>query len=291
MNWYMEVLRKYAQFDGRARRKEYWFFILFNFIVYILLIMINILLLGPFTLMVGGGILIALYNLALFIPSIAVTVRRLHDTNRSGWWILFPFVMTAIFYIVLMMTAVLSQGFSGAYDQTNTVAAVFMLLVMVAMIGSYVILFVFMVLNGTRGPNKYGADPKTIPEPIFDPQHPLQQLKQNNSYNQRATPHGNVQESSVTLFGSNAMIPSIVLLTNREVIVGRSSNVNVKIENKYVSTKHLSLMLLNGQVKVRDLSSSNGTYISGKKLDPNVSYILNHGDQLVIGSEDVMYHR
>lgn len=91
MKWYLEVLKKYAVFSGRARRKEYWMFILFNLIIGFAL--------GLIEGIVGGGtpkgdrsILITIYQLAILIPSIAVGVRRMHDTNHNGWWLLFPVV-------------------------------------------------------------------------------------------------------------------------------------------------------------------------------------------------------
>lgn len=84
MNWYFEVMKKYAVFSGRARRKEYWMFLLFNMI---------------FAFVIGfvGGVarspsIIYFYDLAVAIPSIAVAIRRMHDTGRSGWWILLPIV-------------------------------------------------------------------------------------------------------------------------------------------------------------------------------------------------------
>ena len=83
MNWYLAVLKKYADFSGRARRKEYWMFILFN-----ILISFVIGILGAIIGETGGLITVSLsglYSLFIFIPSIAVTVRRLHDTNRTGW--------------------------------------------------------------------------------------------------------------------------------------------------------------------------------------------------------------
>lgn len=117
MNWYLAVLQKYVEFSGRARRKEYWFFFLFNFIVVMVLSVIDALL--------GVGILGMLYALAVLLPAIGVTVRRLHDGDRSGWWILvglIPFV-------------------------------------------GFIVLLVFMVLPGTEGDNQYGPDPVKQPEP------------------------------------------------------------------------------------------------------------------------------
>ncbi len=83
MNWYLTVLKKYADFNGRARRKEYWMFALFSTIISILLIILGAVAQIRF--------LDNIYSLAVLIPSIAVGVRRMHDTNHSGWFILIPF--------------------------------------------------------------------------------------------------------------------------------------------------------------------------------------------------------
>ncbi len=90
MNWYLEVLRKYAVFGGRARRKEYWMFLLFNILISIALGFVE----GMFGLVteLGFGMISIVYSLLLVIPSLAVGVRRLHDTGRSGWWLLIVFV-------------------------------------------------------------------------------------------------------------------------------------------------------------------------------------------------------
>ena len=96
MNWYLEVLKKYAVFNGRARRKEYWMFILFYVIIAFVLAIIDS--------VIGTGFLLyGLYALAMLIPNIAVAVRRLHDTGRSGWFLLIGFIplIGAIVLIVL----------------------------------------------------------------------------------------------------------------------------------------------------------------------------------------------
>ena len=118
MNWYLQVLRNYAKFDGRARRTEYWMFILINIVVSFLLTIIDVLLFG---IALGGiGILSTIYALGIFIPSLAVIVRRLHDTGKSGMYIFLAFI---------------------------------------PIIG-VIILLVFMITEGERGSNKYGPDPK-----------------------------------------------------------------------------------------------------------------------------------
>ncbi len=124
MNWYLTVLKKYADFSGRARRKEYWMFVLMNFLVSILISFVGAVI-GD----TDGLIAVSLsgvYALFIFIPSLAVTVRRLHDTNKSGWWILITFV---------------------------------------PLIGGLVLL-IFMIMDSDPNTNAYGANPKTAPEPV-----------------------------------------------------------------------------------------------------------------------------
>jgi uncharacterized membrane protein YhaH (DUF805 family) len=85
MNWYITVLKNYAVFGGRARRKEYWMFFLFNMIIAFVIGFIE-------GLAGGAGTIGIIYTLAVLIPSIAVGVRRMHDSDRSGWWLLLPIV-------------------------------------------------------------------------------------------------------------------------------------------------------------------------------------------------------
>ena len=118
-NWYLEVLKKYATFSGRARRKEYWYFVLFSTLVSIGLMIIDGVT-GTFSAESGIGLLSGIYALAVLIPSIAVMVRRLHDTNRSGWW----------FWIVL-----------------------------IPIIGA-IVLIVFLASDSKPEESKYGASPK-----------------------------------------------------------------------------------------------------------------------------------
>ena len=123
MNWYLAVIKKYAEFSGRARRKEYWMFVIVNFFM--------VCLIGILSWFLGktGGIisvsLSTLYGLFIIIPGWAVTVRRLHDTNRSGWWILIS---------------------------------------LVPVVGA-IILFIFMILDSDPNANAYGENPKLAPEP------------------------------------------------------------------------------------------------------------------------------
>jgi uncharacterized membrane protein YhaH (DUF805 family) len=82
MNYYLHVLQNYATFNGRARRSEYWYFVLFNVIVSLVL--------GFVGGLIGFELLSSVYSIAVLIPSIAVGVRRMHDVGKSGWFLLIP---------------------------------------------------------------------------------------------------------------------------------------------------------------------------------------------------------
>jgi len=106
MSWYIKVLKNYAVFSGRARRKEYWMFILFNFIFGLVASFID-LGIGLLTFAVFGlGLLYILYTLAVFVPGLAVSVRRLHDVGKSGWYYLIILIPIAgpIWLLVLLCT-------------------------------------------------------------------------------------------------------------------------------------------------------------------------------------------
>ena len=119
MNWYLSALKQYTVFDGRARRKEFWYFVLFNVLISFGLAIIDFKT-GLYSAEYEMGLLSSLYSLAVLIPSIAVGVRRLHDTDRSGWWLL---------------------------------------LALVPVIGALVLL-VFYLLDSTPGTNRFGPNPK-----------------------------------------------------------------------------------------------------------------------------------
>jgi uncharacterized membrane protein YhaH (DUF805 family) len=106
MNWYISVLKKYAVFSGRARRKELWMFTLFN-IIFAIVAMILDKILGTTINGLGYGLFYCLYALAVLLPAIAVGFRRLHDIGKSGWWFLISLIpiVGAIWLLVLFCTA------------------------------------------------------------------------------------------------------------------------------------------------------------------------------------------
>ncbi len=114
MQWYLKVVRdNYANFTGRARRKEYWMFALFNVIFAVVALIVDNILgttfkfgIGNYTTNLPYGWIYLLYDLAILIPGLAVCVRRLHDIGKSGWWlfiILIP-IVGAIWLLVLACT-------------------------------------------------------------------------------------------------------------------------------------------------------------------------------------------
>ena len=101
MQWYTDVIKKYVVFSGRARRKEFWMFVLFNVIISIV-IGIVYKIIGTDYGNGSSGVLGSIYSLAVLLPSLGVTWRRLHDTDRSGWWILIGLI-PIIGWIVLLV--------------------------------------------------------------------------------------------------------------------------------------------------------------------------------------------
>jgi uncharacterized membrane protein YhaH (DUF805 family) len=128
MRWFAMALNKYATFSGRSRRSEYWYFVLFYILIYIALAILDSLT-GTFSAESSIGLLTGIFSLGMLIPSIAVGVRRLHDTRRSGWWLLISII---------------------------------------PVIGA-VVLAVFLVQNSESASNRFGENPKTSHPIIANP--------------------------------------------------------------------------------------------------------------------------
>ena len=137
MNWYLAVLKKYAVFSGRAHRTEYWMFTLFNLLFGIVFsFLASVLNLFSLDLV---------YGLAVVLPTLAVSVRRFHDTGRSAWW-----VSTAV-VLQLLVAAVGPDGAAGGLYAWRGLGSL--------IIGAVVI--AILVQDSQPGPNKYGPNPKT----------------------------------------------------------------------------------------------------------------------------------
>ena len=117
MNWYLDVLKKYVEFSGRARRKEYWMFFLFNFIAAAIACVIDVMIFG------GVGVVYGLYILGVLLPSLGVTVRRLHDTGRTGWWVLAMLIPVIGFFVWIIFMVLDSQPGDNQYGSNPKGAA------------------------------------------------------------------------------------------------------------------------------------------------------------------------
>ena len=149
VEWAMTPLKKFAQFSGRAPRAEYWWFYLGYMIFAVVLNMLT-----SVSEIFG---LFGLVYLVLIIPMLAVGVRRLHDTERSGWWLLAPILPYAI-GLAMILPAMLSGAANPGNPFSMTgmgIAGIFMLVGFVLAIA----VFIFSVLPGTKGNNRYGPDP------------------------------------------------------------------------------------------------------------------------------------
>ena len=116
MNWYVKCLKQYTDFAGRARRKEYWMYALFNIIIVAVLIIIDSLL-GWFSPENRIGVLSGIYYLAVLLPGIAVSVRRLHDIGKSGWYYLLGLIPIVGPIILLVWFCTEGERFENAWGE------------------------------------------------------------------------------------------------------------------------------------------------------------------------------
>ena len=157
MHWYLKVLKNYFVFRGRARRKEYWMFLLVHILIMAVLFGVDLAVRRSVEeVLVATVTAGSVYGWAVLVPSITVQVRRLHDSNRSGWWLLVVLVPQLVGWVI---------GLSTTWDSTGpssfpaTMGPVLMVIGVVTGLASLV-LIVFLCLDGTGGENRFGPDPK-----------------------------------------------------------------------------------------------------------------------------------
>lgn len=167
MRWMIMPLRRYADFRGRSQRIEFWMWILFQVILFAILVTLdNVLGLGghhqagamrgssalsyTYGVYASGGLLTWTFWLLALIPNFAVQVRRLHDSDRTGWWVIMP-VAPFLFTLALGIIAVAARSLTMVL-----LTALFWIL----SFGGIIALIVLLCLDGTRGENRYGPDPR-----------------------------------------------------------------------------------------------------------------------------------
>lgn len=170
MEWMLMPLKRYAEFSGRSRRQEFWMFMLLLLIIW-MVAFFGIMVMGFGALSMAGAnadgsprvagmmgmfasmgimaVVLGIVWLALLIPTLAVQIRRLHDTDRSGWWIMIYWGPAILSWIV---------NFAGAANQNTSLVMLGGLCSLLTLIAS-IVLLVFWCLPGTSGPNRFGPDP------------------------------------------------------------------------------------------------------------------------------------
>jgi len=262
MNWvkriitnYVDVLKKYATFQGRATRSEFWYFQLVNFLI-TLIIYVPIIILSlnhiDDSIIIFLGALFLLYTLGTFLPQLGVMVRRLHDTGRSGWW-----------YFINIIP-----------------------------FGSIVFL-IFLTQNSKRGSNEYGENPKeqnnisnqSSPSTPSKPNlTPRKNVKETQLLSRKRLVPENDIYPIIELLGEHDI--SIGRNNGNNIVINNSylSNKHLLITINAISHEN------DIRVLISDQNSTNGTYIDGNKLEPYSQIELNEGARLILGSEEVIYH-
>jgi len=127
MNWYLEALRKYFVFSGRAKRKEYWYFVLFYIVGFVLAAILDGAI-GYYNYDESIGIISGLFLLFHIVPGLSVAVRRLHDIGKSGWWVLisfFPIIGPFVLFIFTLLDSKedeqIENNSKGEGDEDETI--------------------------------------------------------------------------------------------------------------------------------------------------------------------------
>jgi len=275
---YLNVIKKYATFKGRASRSEFWYFNLVH--VFIIAVLIGLLVwfvqkdIDNILINIVYFILLA-YSLIMFLPQLGVLVRRLHDTGRSGWW-----------YFVIF----------------------------IPIIGIFILLII-LCLDSNEAKNKYGESPKTslIEKEVEDTLN--LDIEENTSTSteiitliseskNRSLYSLVPEDKNLPIINIPHVVTDIVTgdVRGKSLVVGRKETSDIFIENNYLSSRHLEVWLDVGmdgpeltrpdRVFIKDLGSTNGTYLDGEKLIAmNSRTISTHefGKRIILGSEEVVY--
>lgn len=232
-DYFIFCFKNYAKFSGRAHRSEFWFFVLFNFVISSAL---NIVSQSLWYATDSYAFLSIsyIYSLAVAIPALAVTVRRLHDTGRSGWWLLayyLPIVLTVVLFVIFFVQ-LLSEFSFYKLDSIRaedlpwtTVWGVLLSLLLSLIFG--ILIFVWLCTDSQSGTNKYGPNPKEMmhhgfgnpqqppygqqpyggmnapQQPPYDAQQPQQGAQQNPYDAPQQPPYGSTPQTSQNGEGGN----------------------------------------------------------------------------------------
>ena len=236
-----EAFKKYAVFSGRARRKEYWLF----YVGCLLAALVGGFIDGFFVFVsdMGLGLFGGLVTLGVIIPSVAVGVRRLHDTGRSGWW----------------------------------------LLISIIPIVGWIVLIIFWCLDGTKGANRFGEDPKNRENEIetFFVELPSENITNDSVRLSEHQEHFIFRGLDPKGEPISFEMKHDQVLLGRGYVIGRSlADADMLIDHDLISREHLRITFKGDGLYASDLDSTNGTELNGVRMPPFVELIVNFGDVL-----------
>ena len=257
------VFRQYAEFNGRARRSEYWYFVLFNGLIYAAMFAVSSLIL---TAGVSGRtmssmssalsgmsllyVLYGIYSLATIIPGLALCCRRLHDIGRPGSYMLF---------------------------------------VLIPFVG-WIFVLIWVLQEGDHGPNRFGPDPKNgavIDSPIREVYHAPRPYSGGgyDDYRVQNTPRAQ-EPARVYLEGTAGCFLGHRIPVHGTMVAGRNPGCGIKFppETHGVSHQHCQFRVTGSSVAVMDIGSTYGTFVNEKRLLPNQPVTLSSGDTVQLGS-------
>ena len=274
MKWFVQALRRYADFRGRARRREWWWFNLLVGVPPVLLVMAFGVVAALLPASEGSspssdsnpvmqglvgivGLLLTGYALGTMVPALSVTVRRFHDVGLSGWFLL---LTVAPFAFLL----------AGSPE-----------LMMLAVVAVQIGFLIVLLLDGQKGSNKYGADPKdrnsTTSRSVSGLSDKVRLQSSARIWTfEGINPEPGAPPSIRLQFDSKAL--------GKPCTLGRKSGVvDLHVPNTSVSANHARLWEDNGRLMVEDLNSSNGTRVNGAELPPHQPIEIFEGDKVEFG--------
>jgi uncharacterized membrane protein YhaH (DUF805 family) len=248
--------KKYFDFSGRASRSELWWWTLFCFLIGFGCAILDMSIGWGNNSSKGNGPLATFSTVSTLLPSLAVSVRRLHDSDRSGWWLWGTFLGWIFAVILIALAAVGDKSNSGALDIVAGTAGL-------SILGFSIALIVFYCLPGSPGVNRYGP-PVVV----------RQDLVQKTRATYPAIGVGNGLNASEWVLSGFDSVGNIVRLEfdvsgrrSQTLIIGRNRDVcDLVIVDDGVSRRHAEISVSSAGVFIRDLESANGTFLNGQKL-------------------------
>ena len=237
MEWYLKVVRdNYANFNGRATRQEYWMFNLFHIIFFVFLMFID-----------PSLALYYIYTLATFIPGFGVTVRRMHDIGKSGWWglIIFIPIIGSIWFFILLCTD--SQKGTNEYGESP----------------------------------KYGSSHHEVEKEIPDIQEQNEPAK---TVVEEAPVRSARDPMPISLNVENGPRQGSFYAVSKHSRIGRAPDNDIVLNANTVSSYHAEIFVKDGQFHIKDMESTNGTKVNGERVSESP---LTSGTKLKIGETEL----